>query len=350
MKPIRRRDALKLPAGLLAGAAFAWSAHAAPVAFTDDAGRQVRIPAAPQRIYAAGHPASILLYVLAPDRLLGWTRRPGAQAAAFMPERYAGLPELGRLTGRGDTANVETVLAAAPDLILDYGTIAPTYVSLADRVQQQTGLPVALFDGRFETIPATLRRLGSILGVEDRAGRLAAYAERVVTEAGATAAAVPEAARPRVYYARGADGLETGLDGSINVELLEVAGARNVAAAAGRGGIAAVSFEQILSWDPDIVLTIDRAFFGSVRSDPRWAGLRAVREGRVYRSPDLPFGWFDQPPSVNRLIGVRWLQRVLYPGAAPGDVRRDAAEFHALFYHQEPSAAQLDRLLEGAGA
>ncbi len=55
-------------------------------------------------------------------------------------------PEIGRITGRGNTANLETVLALRPDLILDVGATAGTFVSLAERVQQQTGIPYALLD------------------------------------------------------------------------------------------------------------------------------------------------------------------------------------------------------------
>ncbi|MFQ6299211.1 iron ABC transporter substrate-binding protein, partial [Escherichia coli] len=75
--------------------------------------------------------------------------------------------------------------------------------------------------------------------------------------------------RPRVYYARGPKGLETGLGGSINVETIEFLGARNVAGET-RGGLATVSFEQVLKWDPEVIVTIDRDFAAGVRSDPLW--------------------------------------------------------------------------------
>ena len=314
----------------------------------DDAGRVVAVPERMGRVFAAGPPAAILLYTLAPDMMLGWPRANSRAEAAFMPEHYATLPELGRLTGRGDTANVEVVLATRPDLLFDYGTINPTYASLADRVEQQTRLPYLLIDGRFERIPDAFRTLGHLTGATERAERLAAYAEATLAEARRVAASVPAGRRPRVYYARGPEGLETGLAGSINVELLDWVGAENVVKAAGTGGLANVSIEQILQWDPDVVLTLDAGFFARVKGDPRWKDLRAVREGRVYLGPTLPFGWFDRPPSVNRLIGVRWLLSVLYPDRVSGDLREEARSFYALFYHREPNAEQLDRLLAGA--
>ena len=66
----------------------------------------------------------------------------------------------------------------------------------------------------------------------------------------------------------------------------------------------------MLAWNPDVVVTIDRTFYANVRRDPLWRGLEAVRAGRVYLSPNVPFGWIDFPPSINRLIGLRWLGRM----------------------------------------
>ena len=70
------------------------------------------------------------------------------------------MPEVGRLTGRDNTANVEAVLAQRPDLILDYGSVGTTYVSLADRVQAQTGLPDLLLDGHAGPHPRNLYLAG----------------------------------------------------------------------------------------------------------------------------------------------------------------------------------------------
>ncbi len=126
---------------------------------TDSAGRTVEVPENIQRVYAAGPPASILLYVLAPDKLTGWPRPPHDYERPYIAEPYRDLPATGRLTGRGDTANLEVVLRNRPDLIVDFGSVRDTYVSLANRVQAQTGIPYLLIDGRFESTPTALRLL-----------------------------------------------------------------------------------------------------------------------------------------------------------------------------------------------
>lgn len=320
-----------------------------PRIFVDSSGRGVAVPDRIKRVYAAGPPAAIMLYTLAPEKLIGWTRSPTAAEKGFMPPRYAALPALGRLTGRGNTANVEIVLKARPDIIFDYGSLRRTYVSLADRVQEQIGVPYVLMDGAFLNSARTYRQLGALLGTPQRAEQLASYAERIFARVGTVLQKIPPDRRPRVYYGRGPDGLETGLGGSINVEVLERVGAVNVAAeGAGRGGLVSVSIEQVLKWNPEVILTLDRNFFKSVYRSPLWENVDAVKRHRVYVAPTLPFGWFDRPPSVNRLIGVQWLLTVLYPDYVDIDLRQATREFYRLFYHLNLNDQQLDALLAGA--
>ena len=321
-------------------------ASLAAASVTDGAGRTVAVPDTVTRVFPAGPPAAILLYTLAPELLLGWPRANRAAELEFLYPEIGRRPEIGRLTGRGNTANLEVVLALKPDLIVDSGSINDTYISLAERVQAQTGIPYALLDGRFDRIPESYRTLGRLIGHETKADELARYAEQTMRTVRSRIAAIPEDKRPRVYYARGPRGLETGLAGSINVETLEFMGARNVAAAQ-RGGLANVSIELVLLWNPEIIITIDQDFARNVYSDPRWASVEAVRERRVHLSPKMPFGWVDFPPAVNRLIGLRWLGRVLYPDLFPEDLRELTRDFYRRFYHVELTGEQVDRILAG---
>ncbi len=341
-----RPDRRALLTGLAALAACPRLAQAATV--RDGAGRDVAVPATVMRVFPAGPPAAIQLYTLAPDLLLGWPRANRPEEREFLLPGIGDRPEIGRITGRGNSANLEAVLQLKPDLIVDAGSTGRTYVELAERVQGQTGIPYALLDGRFGSIPASYRILGRLTGRSERAETLATWCETAMSTIRARIAGIPADQRPSVYYARGPRGLETGLGGSINVETLSFLGARNVADQPG-SGLAQVSLEQVLAWDPEVIVTIDLAFSESVRRDPAWAGIRAVKAGRVHLSPKIPFGWVDFPPSVNRMVGLWWLAKLLYPQAFPEDIRAIARDFHALFYQVTPSEPQLDRILAGRG-
>ncbi len=119
---------------------------------------------------------------------------------------------------------------------------------------------------------------------------------------------------------------------------------------AGRGNTANASLEQIIAWQPDAIVTLDHAFFQGVKTEPGWDQVRAVAQGKVYLAPSLPWGWIDAPPSLNRLIGLRWLLATFYPGEASIDLRADTWSFYDLFYGVKLEEAQLDRLLGGAAA
>jgi iron complex transport system substrate-binding protein len=337
-------------AGLLAAAASMPRAARTQVRrdIVDAAGRKVALPARVERIYAAGPPASILVYAVAPDALLGWTTPFRAAERPFIPAKYADLPVLGRLTGRGNTANVEVVLAAKPDVIVDYGAVNDTYASLADRVSQQTGIPYLLLDGTFDRMPDAMRLVGELAGESARGEALARYARETVDGVSRRVAAIPPAKRTRVYYGRGPRGLDTGLAGSINMEVIDRAGGLNVAAEAGRGGLVQVSLEQVLRWNPEVIVTTDPTFFAAVRGDRLWSAIAAVRSGRIHLAPAEPFGWIDFPPSLNRLVGLPWLGHVLYPDLFTDDLRAFVADFYLRCYHRKPTPAQLDALLATA--
>jgi iron complex transport system substrate-binding protein len=313
---------------------------------TDSAGRSVNVPDRIERVMAAGPPASVLLYVLCPEKLVGWVRKPREAELPYLAKTVRNLPELGRLTGRGDTANLEVVVNAKPDVIIDFGSVTPTYASLADRVQGQTGIPYLLFDGRFPKTAEVLRLVGATLGVDARAEMLAHDAEDSLAEVDRVTASVPAAQRPRVYLARGPSGLETGTRGSINTEIIERAGGINVVDLGGeQGRLTTVSLEQVLAWNPDTIVSIDAGFVEGVGKAPGWADTSAVRGNRVYVSPSLPFGWIDSPPSLNRLIGLKWLARLFFPDRFSKTLKETTREFYARYYQVDLTDAQLERLL-----
>lgn len=322
------------------------AAWAAPVA--DAAGRAVEVPAEVSRVFPAGPPAGVVLFSLVPERLLGWTMRPSAAALAFLGPG-ADKPALGWVAGRGGDANLEAVLRLKPDLIVDIGMTSGTYVSLAERVQQATSVPVLLLDGRLAALPGTYRTLAAVLGVAAAGVERAEWIERHLKAISTRLEPVPQSERPKVYLARGATGLESARAGAINVEAVEAAGGRNVVGEAlGAGSLVTVSMEQLLAFDPDVIVALDPGFFARMTQDPLWRELRAVRAGKVVLAPQLPFPWVDYPPSVNRVIGVVWLAALLHPTLMDLDLRGAAKEFYRLFYHHALTDSELDLLLKDA--
>lgn len=305
-----------------------------------------------RRIFAAGPPSGVLLAALAPDKLLGWPMQLSDAARSYLGPQLSQLPHLGRLSGRGSTMPLEALLALQPDLIVDAGTTDATHVSATERLARQTGLPCLLIQGSLAEHGLQLREVGALLGVQARAQTLARYADEVAQLAEQVRSSIAPPTRPRVYYGRSANGLETGLAGSINVEVIDYASGQNVAAQAGRGGLSRVSMEQILAWDPEVIVTQEAGFAQQLRQDPLWRSVSAVRTGRVHCAPILPFGWLDGPPSVNRLIGVRWLLQKLHPQhpalQALTPWAQEVTRFYQLFYGLQLQPQAVQQLLQSA--
>ncbi|WP_380184690.1 ABC transporter substrate-binding protein [Kalamiella sp. sgz302252] len=298
------------------------------------------------KILSAGAPGDPLLLALAPEKLLGLSfysfSRPGNE---FMPEKLRQLPETGRLAGMGNPLSLEKLLRLKPDLIIDCGMTGETYRSLAQRIVTRTGIPWVLVDGRLKHSVRQLQQLGTLLGVAERAKPLVELAERILHEAFSFAASHP--VRLRFYSARGINGLQTGLQGSLHTEAAELLGMQNVAVQPGQAHLVQVSLEQLLAWQPEVIITQDVQSWRHITTDPIWRGIKAVAQNQVLLFPQRPFGWLDGPPGVNRLAGLRMLQ-ARFDAEVAKTLQQDLAQFFRLFYHSEPDAAQWRRLMSPA--
>jgi iron complex transport system substrate-binding protein len=263
----------------------------------DDAtGRTVQLPDHVARVLPAGPPAAVLLAALAPDLMLGWPMQLGAAAQAALPPDVAALPPVPHVAATPD--GEAAVRALHPDVIVDYGTVSTAYISRAEKTQADTGIPTVLLDGRLEETPRVLRSLGAALGRTARGAELAAMAEAVL--------ALPVRGGPRrVLYARGPDGTLVAAPGTGNTEIFARLG-WTVLAPPGSGTFRRATMEEIAALDPDIVIFADPAARQAAVT-PVWQAVRAVREGHAYIAPAAPFGWIEEPPSLNRLLGLAWL-------------------------------------------
>lgn len=326
--------------------------------YRDDAGRELLLPRHPGKVYATSQIGIILLYTLAPERLAGWLFAPQEAEKSFLLPQYHDLPVLGGWSGKNSTANVEEIARVHPDIIFAISPIDAALIAQAERLQAQTGIPVVMLDLPLTGMDRTYREVGAMLGVKQRADKLAAYCQQTITAVQQALASLPEHKRVRVYYAEGARGLETDPAGSFHTQVLDFVKGVNVAQVQNTGvgfGRSEVSVEQVLRWDPELIIVgydkqAQDGFFRQVYSLGQWQPLGAVKHKKIYQIPFYPYDWFDRPPSVNRLIGVKWLANLLYPDLLPLDLAKETRDFYQLFYHKQLSEAELQSLLLPATA
>ena len=217
------------------------AAGSGTVSFTDSTGRQVELPREITRVAPASPLADIMLFPIAADEMVGWCSAPGRAAGEMLGTKYLELPEL----------------ASAPQVIVDVGEWDEEYKAGLDSLQEDLGIPVILIDGVLGASGDALRLLGQALGKAELGEQLGAYADGVIGDVRARAAAIPQDRRLRVYYGEGADGLTTLGAGSVHAEVFEMAGAALVTdegSVRAQGGEGMVSLEQVRGWNPDAIV------------------------------------------------------------------------------------------------
>jgi iron complex transport system substrate-binding protein len=298
-----------------------------------------------KRIYGASPPVNYLLYALDPSLLVGLNFPLRPHEEPYLGA-VAALPVIGGWFGQGRTPNLEVLAKVKPELTLawnyrgNFGRVAKTLGSL--------GLDsCALKLDRLEDYPEAFRTLGRITGLEGRAEALAADFERRLREAEARRMKQRAETAPRVYYAEGAGGLKTECSGSVHAELIERAGGVNVhrCSASGGYGMEQISFEQLLLYNPDVIIVFDPNFYKKIFRDERFARLDAVRNNRVRMIPNAPVNWFDRPPSFMRVAGLEWLESVLWPEETDEKLVDSLQAFFALYYRRDMSPEAVRALL-----
>ena len=306
------------------------------VEFTDDTGRTLTVPGNVERIAVSGPMSQIVLFSLAPEKLVGISNAWDAGAEAYFDPAYFSLPVLGQLYGGKGELNLEELLAAAPQLVLDVGEPKGSIREDMDALTEQTGIPFIHIDASTATMGEAYRKLGALLGLEERAGELADYCEETWAMAEQIMASVGDG-RKKILYLLGDEGLNVVAKGSYHGEIIDLLG-DNLAVLdqpSSKGTGNETDMEQLLLWDPEFIIFANGSVAGQVGDDPVWQQLSAIRSGNYAEVPYGPYNWMGFPPSVQRYLGILWIMKTLYPQQASYDLKAEVLRYFRLFYHAE---------------
>src|SRR5690625_4151772 len=319
--------------------------------FTDSADREVELPKDITKIAPSGSLAQIVLYTVAPDKLIGWASPPADSVTKYYNDKYLDLPAFGSYFG--DTFNLEALIKAGPDVIIDVGEAKGSMKEDMDEIQETTGIPTIFIEAGLESLPDAYRTLGDILNEEVQAKALADYSEETLEDAKEISESIPDNERVSLYFGMYESGLNTNGKGSFHSEMVEFVGVENVAvldSAASKGGGNEVTMEQLLLWDPEIsIFTADSVYEPVTEGDELWKDLEAVQNDKLYEIPDEPYNWLSFPPSVNRILGVKWLGNLAYPDLYDYDMVQETQNFYNLFYHYDLRSEEHTSELQSRG-
>ena len=312
--------------------------------FTDSVGREVTVPAQIDQVAVSGPMAQIVLFALCPDKLVGISNAWDESAAQYLDTEYYNLPLLGQLYGGKGELNLETLLESGAQVVIDVGEAKGSIVEDLDALQEQTTIPFVHISATLATMDETYTMLGDLLGMPDEAKTLADYCRGTYDRALTIADSVEKA---NLLYITGDAGLNVIAQGAYHAEVIDLL-SNNLAVVddpSSKGAGNEVDMEQILNWNPDVILFAPDSIYDTVAGDAAWQGVTAIQNGAYYEVPMGPYNWMGFPPSVQRLLGMLWMAKVLYPAAADFDLYTEAAQYFKLFYHCDLTREQYDALV-----
>ena len=323
---------------------------------TDMIGRDVEIPASVSNVVATSPPMTTVLYMIAPDKLKAVNFQWADDELKYVPGQYQNYPVVGGWYGTQD-GSYEEFIASEPDIVIesiDEGGDGDAS-TVKERQEKFGTIPVVAVKDttNVETIGESITFMGEVVGAQDKAKELNDFNDRYLNIIHDKVSKLSDSDKKTVYYAQGDDGLQTNPSHSTHGQLIDLVGGVNVADSLNQGnttGGIQVSIEQVISWNPDVIITNDPEFYSSVYDNPNWAKLDAVKNKEVYLSPQSPFKWFDRPVGANMIIGVPWTAKVIYPDDYKDINMVDATkEFYSNFYHFDLSDDEAKQILIDSG-
>lgn len=316
------------------------------VPFTDSLGREFDLPDNLDRIVPSGNLAQLVLYSVAPERIVGWSSQLSGSAKEYFVQDVVNLPVFGTFYGKKANLNKEALMSAAPDVVIDMGEIKGTKEEMTkelDDLQRDVMIPVIFIEAYLDNTPEVFRTLGTLLDEEEKCEELALFAEDALKMAENVRKNITDPVT--VYYSSSEDGLDAIAEGNFHGEVIEKVGAKNVVPSSFGSSSNKVSIEQLFIWDPEVIILTSPEAYDEVTTSRTWRHLSAVKNDRVYLMPSEPYPFIDNPPATNRVIGIYWLGNLLYPELYPIDIVDKTIEFYSLYYNHELSREDAERIL-----
>lgn len=320
------------------------------VTFTDDLGRTVELPATIDRICPSGFTAQQVLLTIAPDKMVGLAQELTDDQLKIFGQKFADYPVFGAVLGATDNLNREAVAAENPQVIIDTGEAKEGAEDDLNALQEQLGIPVVFIEAKLSDYGAAYARLGELLGMESRGDQLSQYCTDVYQKVETVMAGIPESERVHMAYLLGENGLNAIAKTSFQGAVMDMV-ADNVVVVddvSGKGNGNEVSLEQIALWNPDLIIFQTGSIYDTVGDNPAWAGIAAIDNDNYYQVPNDPWCWMNNPPTVNQLMGLQWLPRLLYPDKFDDTIADVTREYYHLMYNYDLTDEELNDLIEDA--
>jgi iron complex transport system substrate-binding protein len=242
------------------------------------------------------------------------------------------------------TPSVEQLLAINPDIVF----VSSTSEAPAKTMENAGLLVVRLNFLNFPDMTKCVQLTGWILGEDAlaKANAYITYFNQVYNNITSVTSQIPASQKPSIYHISGNSPLYCDGNGTLGDSWITACGGTNAAALISGNG-KQVTFEQVLSWNPDVILIGSaqaNQFKTQILGDAQWSQIKAVQNGKVIVNPMGVFDWSRY--SVEEALNLQWVAKTLYPDKfANIDIRAQTKFFYQTFYGYNLSEAEVDAII-----
>ena len=338
---------------LLAFALAGSLAQAQPLAGAAAPSRQIvdaahRVVTIPQNVHRVADPwpanNAMVLMLGGANKLVATSDQ--ARRQPWLRRLYPAIDRVPAPFNTAGEVNVETLIGARPDVVLmAYGGALPKWVDALDAYH----IPVVMMpNSSLADLMTTARMTGEVLGVRESevANEYVRYFKDNIRRVMQVTSKLPDSARPKVLHTASAGILTVDGRKSVIDDWIRVAGGINAADVIGLGR--PVTMEQIVAWNPDVIIVgtaPNQRSRQAILDDPRWSQITAVKEGRVYVNPSGAYLWDRH--SAEAALQVLWAAKLLHPTLfADLDVNQETKSFYARFFHHTLTDSELTSIMD----
>lgn len=315
------------------------SAASTPGTITDMTGKTVQLPQKIERIADSWPAHTEVLMLLGAGKKIVAT----ANTAKNLPWMFKVEPGLNSaVTTTSQTFNTETLAAKNPDIFF----MSPGNTN-ADKIQSM-GIPtVQLNFTNYDQMKQCISLTAKILGADaqKRAAKYNAYLDQTLSSIKKTTSTIPTAQRPKVLHIQSLNPLQVDGSDTIIDDWITAAGGVNAAQGVS-GNMKPVSLEQVIQWNPDVIIVgvggVDGA--STIQNDPKWKDIKAVQDGKVYNNPMGVFGWDRYSPE--EVLQLQWAAKTLNPDKFKSlDVQKAVQDYYKTYLNYNLSASDAQLIL-----
>lgn len=316
------------------------SAAQATRTVTDLAGRQVVVPTHIERIATVGlvPPNNSAVFALGESGHV--VNGPPSNWSETWTNYPILAPTVARAPSLESTINgpiqQEELLKLHPDVVV------ASAAAMADQVEK-LGIPavVVTISGP-DKVKQSMTLLGEIFGKQDLAKEYVAYYDRSVAKLHEVGSKAHANGDPTLLYMSASDPMRRP---SVSMDwAAKQLGATPVTGTITAGGWYKFNTEQLLAWDPETIITMFPSDEHTLRTDPRFALLQAVKSGNIHTTPVGAQLWGQG--TAEDPLGYLWLAKTLYPAAAADiDLAAETKHFYSTFFGVDLTDGQVGRIL-----